>query len=81
MEEDKYAVKNNVKDNVIETILTIYNATQEDFGVYTCTMENLLGSDKTDILLIDKGKYFKHIIIILLMYLGEKWKFTMFIIL
>ena len=56
MEEDKYAVKNNVIDNVIETILTIYNATQEDFGVYTCTMENNLGSDKKDILLIDKGK-------------------------
>ena len=54
-EEEKYAVKNNVKDNVIENILTIYNATQEDFGVYTCSMENSLGSDEKDILLINKG--------------------------
>jgi len=53
-EEEKYAVRNNVKDNVIENILTIYNATQEDFGVYTCSMENSLGSDEKDILLINK---------------------------
>ena len=40
----------------LEEILTpAKNATQEDFGVYTCTMENNLGSDKKDILLIDKG--------------------------
>jgi len=52
-EDDKYAVVNTVKEYVIESTLTINNATQEDFGVYTCKMENDLGSDTLSILLVN----------------------------
>ena len=52
---EDYAVENTAKEYEVESILTIHNATEDDFGVYSCTMENELGTDTKDILLIDGG--------------------------
>lgn len=50
---DKYAVVNIAREYVIESTLTINNAMVDDFGVYTCTMENDLGMDEMKILLVN----------------------------
>ena len=57
--DDKYAVENTAKNYVIKTTLIIHNATEEDFGVYTCTMKNSLGSDTKDIFLTREGSVYK----------------------
>eukprot|EP00092_Neocalanus_flemingeri_P075650 GFUD01093743.1.p1 GENE.GFUD01093743.1~~GFUD01093743.1.p1 ORF type:complete len:180 (+),score=47.86 GFUD01093743.1:155-694(+) len=54
--DDKYAVVNTAKEYVIESTITINNTTVEDFGVYTCTLENDLGTDTKNILLVNGGK-------------------------
>ena len=55
MDDEKYTVETTAKEFVIESRLTIHNATIEDFGVYTCKMENGLGMDTMKILLINGG--------------------------
>ena len=55
MDDGKYTIENTAKEYVIESRLTIHNATIEDFGVYTCIMENGLGMDTMKILLINGG--------------------------
>ena len=48
-------VVNTAKEYVIEGSLTFKNATLDDFGVYTCSMENDLGRDEMKILLVNGG--------------------------
>jgi len=47
---DKYLIENIVDEQHFESILTISEAEEDDFGHYLCTIENALGKDSKDIL-------------------------------
>lgn len=47
---NKYLIENIVDEQHFESILTISEAEEDDFGHYLCTIENALGKDSKDIL-------------------------------
>jgi len=47
---DKYLIENIVNEHHFESILTIFEAEEDDFGRYRCSIENELGKDSKDIL-------------------------------
>jgi len=48
---DKYLIENLVKEQHFESILTINETEEDDFGSYCCSLRNELGEDSKDILL------------------------------
>jgi len=47
---EKYFIENIVQEQNFESILTIFEAEEDDFGHYLCTIENALGKDAKEIL-------------------------------
>lgn len=46
----KYSIENIVDELHFESVLTILDATEDDFGHYLCSVENAIGSSSKDIL-------------------------------
>ena len=46
----KYSIENIVDELHFESVLTILDATEDDFGHYLCSVENAIGSSSEDIL-------------------------------
>lgn len=58
MHGDKYSITMTSQGEVQwSSILIVRNVDFNDYGIYTCTARNVLGTDTADIILNDKGKY------------------------
>ena len=54
---NKYSISNSLNDTVIKSLLTIVSAQSSDVGKYTCSAENIIGTDRSSGILTVNGKF------------------------